>query len=96
MPTGKITDDLSNQHAKDARRKIKESKKIKHERITDYMSCVSSIHFNVSRALRMRMPTKPKKTTVPASPQPTTETVTDFATSKTLPQTSIVIAEPPT
>ena len=51
---------------------------------------------NVSRALRVRMPTKPKKTIVPAPPQPPTELVTDFAPRLVLPQTSIVIAEPPT
>ena len=60
------------------------------------MSAVSSIHSNVSRALRVRMPTKPKKTIVPAPPQPPIETVTDFAAPMTLPQTSVVIAEPPT
>ena len=38
------------------------------------MSAVSSIHPNVSRALRVRMPTKPRKTLVPAQPQPPTET----------------------
>ena len=76
--TGKITEDLINQHAKEARRKLEGNKTIKHKRIDD-MSAVYSIHSNVSRALRVRMPTKPNKTLVPATPQPPTETVIDFA-----------------
>ena len=59
------------------------------------MSCVSSIHSNVLRALRVRMPTKLKQTVDPAQPQTPIETVIDFAPPMTLPQTSIVIAEPP-
>ena len=43
------------------------------------MGAVSSIHLNVSRALRMRMPAKPKKTLVPEPPQPPTKTVIDIA-----------------
>ena len=78
VPTGKITEDLINQHAKEARRKLEGNKKIKHKRIADDMSAVSSIHSNVSRALRARMPTKTKKTIVLAPPQSPTETVTDF------------------
>ena len=60
------------------------------------MSAISLIHSNVSRALRVRMPTEPKKTIIPAPPQPPIETVTDFAPPLFLPQTSIVIAGPPT
>ena len=60
------------------------------------MSAVSSIQSNVSRELRVRMPTKPKKTLVSAPPQPPTETVLDFAPPLALPQTAILIAEPPT
>ena len=60
------------------------------------MSCVSSIYSNVSRTLRLRLPTKPKKIVFPAPSEPPIETVTDFALPMTLPQTSIVIAEPPT
>ena len=60
------------------------------------MSALSSIHSNVSRALRVRMPTKGKKIFVPAPPQQPTETVTEFAPPMALPQTLIVIAEPPT
>ena len=59
-----------NQHAKEARRKIEGNKKIKHKRIADDLRAVSSIHYIVSRALRVRMPTKPKKTIIPAPPQP--------------------------
>ena len=86
---------LISQHGKDERRKIESDKKIKLKRFTDDLSCVSSIHSNVSRALQVRMPTKPKKKIVPAPPQPPIETVTDFAPPITFPQTSIVIAEPP-
>ena len=46
-PTGKITEDLMKQPAKDAGRKIEYNKKIKHKGVTDGMSCVSSIHSNV-------------------------------------------------
>ena len=96
IPLGKITEDLINQHAKGARRKLGGNKKKKHKKIADDMSAVSSIHSNVSRALRVRMPTKPKKTLVPAPPKPPSENVIDFAPPMALPQTSIVIAEPPT
>ena len=54
-PTGKITEDLINQHAKDARRKFEGKEKIKHKRISDDMSCVSSILSNVSRAQQVRI-----------------------------------------
>ena len=94
LPTGKIAEGLFNQHAKEARRKLEGNKKFKHKTIADDMSAVSCIHSNVSRALRVRMPIKPKKTIVTAPLQPPTETVTDFAPPMTLPQTSIVIAEP--
>ena len=60
------------------------------------MSAVSSMHSNVSRALRVRMPTKTKKTIVSAPPQPPTETMIKFKTPMTLPQTFIIIREPPT
>ena len=64
--------------------------------MADDMSAVSSILSNVSTALGVRISTKPKKAIVPAPPQPPTERATNFATPMTLPQTSIVIAEPPT
>ena len=95
MPTGKTTEELISRHAKDGKRKIEGDKKIEAQRIIDDMSCVSSIYSNVSRALRVRMPTDLKKTIVPAPPQPPIETVTDFAPPMTLPQTSIVIADSP-
>ena len=41
------------------------------------------------------MPNKPKKTVVPAPPKPPTETTADFPLPLTLPQTSFLIAEPP-
>ena len=96
IPSRKITEDLINQHAKEARRKLEGNNQTKHKRIAYDMSAVSSIHSNVSRALRVRMPTKSKKTLVPVPPQPPNEMVIDFAPPMVLPQTSIVIAEPPT
>ena len=41
------------------------------------------------------MPLKPKSTLVPAPPQAPCENVTEHASPKELPLTSIVIAEPP-
>ena len=96
IPSGKITEDLINQHAREARKKLEGNTKMKHKKIADDVSAVSSIHSNVTRALRIRMPVKPKKTVVPVPPQPPTESVTDFAPPMELPLTSIVIAEPPT
>ena len=96
IPSGKITEDLINQHAREARRKLEGNKKTKHKKIADDMSAVSSIHSNVSRALRVRLPTKPKKNLVPAQLQPPTDNLIDFESPMVLPQTSIVIAEPPT
>ena len=69
---------------------------MKHKKITDDMSAVSSIYSNVTRALRVRMPVNPKKSLVPAPPQPPTEDVVNFAQPIALPHTSIVTAEPPT
>ena len=95
VPSGKITEDLINQHAREARKKLEENKKMKHRKIADDASAASSIHSNVTRALRVRMPTKPKRTVVPAPPQPLSENLCDFAPPMKLPLTSIVIAEPP-
>ena len=68
---------------------------MKHRKIADDASAVSSIHSNVTRALRVRMPTKPKRTVVPAPPGPPSENLCDFAPPMELPLKSIVIAEPP-
>ena len=97
IPFGKITEDLINQHAREARKKLEGNKKTKHRKIADDASAVSSIHSNVTRALalRVRMPTKPKRTVVPAPPQLPSENLCDFAPSMELPLTSIVIAKPP-
>ena len=94
IPKGNTTEELINRHSKDSKRKIEGDKKIKHRRINDNTSCVSSIHSNVSRALRMRLPTKPKKIVITAPPKPPSET-TDFALPMTLPKTSIVNSESP-
>ena len=90
-----ITEESINRHAKDATGKIQGDKKIKHRGINDDTSCVSSIHLTLSRALRVRMPTKTKNIVVPAPPNPPYETNTDFTLPMTVPQTSNVIAEPP-
>ena len=68
---------------------------MKHRKIADEASAVSSIHSNVTRALRVKMPTKSKRSLVPAPPQPPSEILSDFAPPMELPVTSIVIAEPP-
>ena len=60
-PSGKITEDLINQHSREARKKLEGNKKIKHRKIADDASAVSSIQSNVTRALKVRLPTKPKE-----------------------------------
>ena len=95
VPSGKITEDLIHQHARKARKKLEGSKKMKHKEIADDASAVSPIHSNLTRALRVRMPIKPKKTVVPAPPQLPSENFSDSAPPMELPLTSIVIAEPP-
>ena len=95
VPSEKITEELINQHANEARKKLEGNKRMKHRKIADDTSAVSSIHSNVTRALRVRMPTKPRRTVVPAPPQPPSENLSDFAPLMALPLTSIVIAEPP-
>ena len=67
---------------------------MKHRKIADDASAVSSILSNVTRALRVRMPTKPKRSVVPAPPQPPSEVLSVFAPPMELPLTSIVIVEP--
>ena len=95
VPSGKITEDLINQHAREARKKFEGNKKMKHRKIADDDSAVSSIHSNVTRALKVRMPIKPKRIAVPAPPQPPSENLSDSAPPMVLILTSIVIAEPP-
>ena len=68
---------------------------MKYRKIADDASAVSSIHSNFTRALRVRMPTKHKRSVVPAPPQPPSEILSDFAPPIELPVTSIVIAETP-
>ena len=57
-PMGKITKDLISHHAKESRKKLEGGKRMKHRKIADDISAVSSIHSNVTQALRVRMPTK--------------------------------------
>ena len=94
-PTGKITEDLISNRAKESRKKLEGGKRMKHRKIADDISAVSSIHSNVTRALRVRMPTKPKRTVTTAPPKPTAEVTSDFAVPMEMPASSIVIAEPP-
>ena len=68
---------------------------MKHRKVADDVSTVSSIHSNVTRALRVRMPTKPKKQQSTAPPNQPTESSNDLAVPMGLPTSSIVIAEPP-
>ena len=67
---------------------------MKHRKIADNISAVSSIHLNVTRALRVRMTTKPKRTVITAPPKPPAEVTSDFAVPMEMPSSSIVIAEP--
>ena len=94
-PTGKTTEDLISHHAKESRKKLEGGKRMKHRKLADDVSTVSSIHSNVTRALRVRMPTKPKRTIATARQKQPTEITSDFAVPMEMPSTSIVIAEPP-
>ena len=93
-PTAKVTKDLISYHAKESRRKIEGGKRLKHRKIADDISAVSSIHSNVTQALRVRMPTKPKRTVITAPPKPPAEVTSDFAVPMEMPPSSIEIAEP--
>ena len=68
---------------------------MKHRKVADDVSTVSSIHSNVTRALRVRMRTKLKRQLSRAPPKQPTELSSNFAVPMELPTTSIVIAEPP-
>ena len=68
---------------------------MKHRQLADDVSTVSSIHSNVTRALRVRMPIKPKRSIITAPPKQPAEIRSDFAVPMEKPSTSIVIAEPP-
>ena len=94
-PTGKTTEDLISHHAKELRKKLEGGKRMNHRKLADDVSTVSSIHSNVTRALRVRMPTKPKRSIITAPPKQPTETRSDFAVPMEIPSTSIVTAEPP-
>ena len=95
LPTGKKTEELISHHAKESRKKLEGEKRMKHRKVADYVRTVSSIHSNVTRALRVRMPTKPKRQLSTAPPKQPTELSSEFAVPMELPTTSIVIAEPP-
>ena len=95
LPTGKTTEELINHHAKESRKKLEGEKRMKHRKVADDVSTVSSIPSNVTRALRVRMPTKPKRQLSTAPPNQPTESSNDLAVPMELPTTSIVIAEPP-
>ena len=93
-PTGKTTEDLISHHAKELRKKLEGDKRMKHRKLADDVTTVSSIHSNVTRALRVRMPTKPKRTITSAPLKQPREITSDFAVPMEMPSTSIVIAEP--
>ena len=93
IPSGKTTEDLINHHAKEARKKLERNKRMKQRKIADDASAVSSIHSNVTRELRVRMPTKPKRTVITAPPKRPTDDIGDFTPPMELPLTSIVIAD---
>ena len=95
LPTGKTTEEPINHHAKESGKKLEGGKRMKHRKVADDVSTVSSIHSNVTRALRVRMPTKPKRQLSTAPPNQPTESSNDLAVPMELPTTSIVIAEPP-
>ena len=95
LPTGKTTEELIHHHAKESMKKLEGGKKMKHRKVADDVSTVSSIHSNVTRALRVRMPTKPKKQQTTAPPNETTQSNNNLAVPMELPTSSIVIAEPP-
>ena len=95
LPTGKRTEELISHHAKESRKKLEGGKRMKHRKVEDDVSTVSSIHSNVTRAPRVRMLTKPKRQLSTAPPKQPTELSSDFAVPMELPTTSIVIAEPP-
>ena len=93
-PTGKITENLISHHAKESRKKLEGRKRLKHRKIADNISALSSIHSNVTRALRVRMPTKPKRTVTTEPSKPPAEVTSDFAVPMEMPSSSIEIAEP--
>ena len=95
LPTGKTTEELINHHAKESRKKLEGGKRMKHRKVADDFSTVSSIHSNVTRALRVRMPTKPKKQQSTAPPNQPTDSSNDLAVPMGLPTSSVVIVEPP-
>ena len=95
-PTGKITKDVISYHSKETRKQLGGSKRMKQPKIADDVGVVSSIHSNVTRALKVRMTTKPKQTVITAPPKQPVEVTCDFAPPMEMPLTSIVIAEPPT
>ena len=90
--TGKITEDLISHHAQESRKKLKGGKRLKRRKIVDNISAVSLIYSKVTRALRVRMPTKPKQTVITAPPS---EVKSDFAVPMEMPSSSNEIAEPP-
>ena len=92
--TGNITEDFISHHAKKTRKKLEGGKRMKHRKLTDDISAVSSIHSNVTRALRVQMPSKPKRTVIAAPPKPPAELTSDFAVPLEMQSSSIVIAEP--
>ena len=90
-PTRKLTEDLISHHAIELRRKLEGGKRMKHRKLADDVSTVSSIHSNVTRALRVRKPTKPKRSITTAPPKQPTQIRSNFAVPIEMPSTSIVL-----
>ena len=87
IPARKTTEELISHHAKELRKKLEGGKRLKHRKLTDDVSTVSSIHSNVTRALRVRMPTKPKRSIITAPPKQPAEIRSDFAVPMEMPST---------
>ena len=88
------------EYERDARKKNEAGNNIKHRRIIDDSSCVSLVHSNVSRAMRVCKPTMPRKVNLP-TPQiqllQSTSKLTPHrsVTHSTLATAEQVIEEPP-
>ena len=90
LPTGKTTEELISHHAKESRKKLEVGKRMKHRKVADDVSTVSSIHSNVTRALRVRMPTKPNRQLSTAPPKQPTELSSDFAVPMEFPAQALL------
>ena len=72
VPTGKTTEEKLKKHTRDALKKLQVLTHIRRKKIRDDISGISSIHSNITRALTVRVPTKPPKINVLAPPSQST------------------------